>query len=182
MNSTNPLKRFIKKRNSKNNSSPDSQDDYMIFFKEYNGSQMIENFPSDDLVKNIMQFLKSRDKQYSDLLQDFTTYAHERNIVKANQRKDFYDLVKTILCFSGIIFIILACRILLMTPKEISLLLPAIITGFISFFAEFISLLAIIAKYLFDSKEDDNITKIITHTQDFDNGGREYIKNASENQ
>lgn len=160
-----------------------SDSDFEAVKSEYESSSKKRTLYSDEFLYATIDQIKIRDVLYRRLLDDYVKYAHLRNSAKTRQRNDFYVFVKNILKVSGFFFSVFTIRVILSSAKEMEALLPLIITGFITFFAEFVSLLAIIARHLFDNKEDDNITKIINHTQDFDASGREYVnRRLSENQ
>ena len=46
--------------------------------------------------------------------------------------------------------------------------IPLVISGIVSFVSTIIAIPLTIAKFLFNTQEDDNITNVITHTQDHD--------------
>lgn len=127
---------------------------------------------SDEYFTKTIEYLQLRDEEYYTLLKDYVVTARTRNNIKDSQKKNFYNLIKGILCVSICIFSLFCIRLLFSSTKDIIELFPIIISGAVAFLAEFISLPTIIARYLFNNSEDDNITKIINHTQDFDISGR----------
>jgi hypothetical protein len=140
--------------------------------EEYEAAHEVNNLDTDEYFKSTIEYLKLRDEEYYTLLKDYVVTARTRNSIKDTQKKNFYDLIKNILYASICIFFLFCIRLLFSPTKDIVELFPIIIAGAVAFFAEFISLPTIIARYLFNNSEDDNITKIINHTQDFDISGR----------
>lgn len=58
--------------------------------------------------------------------------------------------------------------------NEIIESMPLLITAIVGFVSSIISIPVAITKYLFSTKEDENITQIILHTQDHDTNGRQW--------
>lgn len=112
--------------------------------------------------------ISARGSSYERLLNNYVDLAKDRNDSKENKKNDFYQLVRVILIISGIFFGILLMRVMFLPVDDMAKLLPVIGTAFVAFLGEFISLPTIVAKYLFNSDEDNNMTEIIKHTQDFD--------------
>ena len=151
------------------------ENNYEETYNDYIDSEQKHTIKSDDFFNKTLDILKLRDHLYLDLLKDFTVLSRERNLSKENKKNDFYGLIVKVLKISGIVFLVFIIRLFFSPTKDIITLAPVVIATFATFLGEFISLPTIIAKYLFNNSEDDNITKIITHTQDFDIKGRQDI-------
>lgn len=52
--------------------------------------------------------------------------------------------------------------------------LPLLVTSMVGFVSAIITIPVTITKYLFSTKEDENITQIILHTQEHDTSGRQW--------
>ena len=60
--------------------------------------------------------------------------------------------------------------------------IPVLITAIVSFISTIIIIPATITKFLFNTKEDENITSVIVHTQEHDTTGITLLKNRFEKQ
>lgn len=136
-----------------------------------------ENFTSIS-KKNI----SDRDDAYTDLLNHFVEITKKRNRIK-EFHKWIYFWIVIILTFSFVVFIFSLMRKIDFSNNNYVNNLSIIITAIISFCSVIISIPMIITKYLFTSKEDKRIARIILHTQQHDIDGKkilEGIKNIDE--
>ena len=172
------------KKSSKDNAQAINNDNNLFnkIKTETTSSKQETTFDSrDSFEEKNKELISNRSESYKKLLEDYVELSKDRNNSRENKKNDFYLLIKKILVISGIVFVLFLIRVLLMTPREIAEVLPVIISAFVAFLGEFISLPVIIANYLFNNSEDDNITKVILHTQEFDidsqNNFNSYNKN-----
>ena len=112
--------------------------------------------------------ISARGQAYEQLLKNYVKLAKERNDSKEAKKNSFYCLIKWILILSGVLFCVLFIRVIFLSVEDMAKLLPVVAAAFATFLGEFISLPTIVAKYLFNNDEDNNMTEIIKHTQDFD--------------
>lgn len=132
---------------------------------------------NDKLDISVSQEIKDRDKNYSKLLQSYVTTTRVRNFLK--------EIHKWLL-FWGMVF---ACvkgyqlieRILtpILASNDVSVLvaaIPVLVTSLVAFISAIIAVPLAVVKFLFNAKEDDNITDIIKHTQEHDAKGRIWVK------
>lgn len=125
----------------------------------------------------------ARDLAYSNLLENYVTLTRRRNNLKEFHKWTFFWII-IISCIIGIYLLYSLCRKIL-GQKDIQVVLdasPLLITAFASFLSTIIVIPKVIAQFLFDTKEDANITDLIKHTQEHDASGRDffsYAKNAN---
>lgn len=155
--------------------TPNTSDDFKNVFDEVSPSFDDAPLSSDHFFNNTLNWLNSRDRLYYNLLDQYVNITSIRNENKEKKKNDFYILIKNMLVVSLIIFFIFAIKIFLSPIESIATIVPVIIGGFISILGILIGLPTIVANYLFNNSEDDNITTIITHTQDFDMNGRKEV-------
>lgn len=116
-----------------------------------------------------------RDEKYSDLLKHFVSITKWRNILKEIFKWLFYATIITAVVFLTIIEYKLFKRCFTaMNNKELIKFIPLLLTGIVSFVSTIIAIPLTITKYLFSTKEDENITQIILHTQIHDTSGRQW--------
>lgn len=140
------------------------------------------SFSSDGaLVSNVKQptaqQIKERDKQYTELLAAYVSISRIRNNVKEWHKWIFFWLV-IVAC---VVFLVVAIRTigLIMEsqdPDFIVSAIPIVVAAFASLLTAVIGIPLAITNFLFNTKEDDNITEIIKHTQEHDAVGRDLFK------
>ena len=136
-----------------------------------------ENFTSIS-KKNI----SDRDDAYTDLLNHFVEITKKRNKIKEIHKWIYFWIVIIFTC-SFVVFIFILMNKIDFSNNNYVNNLSIIITAIISFCSVIISIPMIITKYLFTSKEDKRIARIILHTQQHDIDGKkiiEGIKNIDE--
>lgn len=136
-----------------------------------------ENFTSIS-KKNI----SDRDDAYTDLLNHFVEITKKRNKIKEVHKWIYFWIVILFTC-SFVVFIFILMNKIDFSNNNYVNNLSIIITAIISFCSVIISIPMIITKYLFTSKEDKRIARIILHTQQHDIDGKkilEGIKNIDE--
>lgn len=131
----------------------------------------------EDPGKIIETEIAQRDKQYSELLKSYVQLTSIRNVLKEIHKWLFFWLV---VVASGF-FLRITYRVLKIIldngdPDFIISAIPALIAALVSFVAAIIGIPMTITSFLFNTKEDDNITGIIKHTQDHDAGSLTVFK------
>lgn len=136
-----------------------------------------DNNTEDDKTfrKNTKEQISHRDEEYTKLLSHFVGVTKVRNILKEFFKWSFYlMIIISILTLTNITYSLFKQYI---SSAEIEQLLeatPVLITAMVSFVSTIIVIPVTITKYLFSTKEDENITKIILHTQEHDVLGRQW--------
>lgn len=131
--------------------------------------------------RNTKKQITNRDKEYTDLLSHFVTITRVRNILKEIFKWSFYIAliisVVVLVCMTKSIFnkYVENANIQQMIES-----IPLLITSIVGFVSVIITIPVTITKYLFSTKEDEYITKIILHTQDHDTSGREWTSKVKE--
>lgn len=122
--------------------------------------------------------ISERDEAYTDLLKHFVTITKIRNKAKEIHKWVYFWLIM-IFMMSFIRFtFLLINKVDFSNTNDISNLVM-VITTIVSFASVMISVPLIITKYLFSSKEDKRIAKIILHTQKHDIDGKKFLKNVN---
>lgn len=150
-----------------------SKDEYNREIKRFMRSlESFFSYDSDDQPGRVIETeIAQRDKKYSALLSSYVKLTSVRNVLKEIHKWLFFWLVIVAagICISlvhNVITTILESNDSEFIVKSI----PAIITALISFVAAIIGIPMTITSFLFNTKEDDNITELIKHTQDHDAG------------
>lgn len=113
--------------------------------------------------------LEDRGKVYTRLIDDYAGITKIRNISKEIHKWIFFWLIVVV----GAIVVIMGCKIIervLLIDDTAKFLesTPIIITVFATLLSSIIGIPLTITKFLFNEKEDENITKTIYHTQKHD--------------
>ena len=143
---------------------------YKQIYKKYFRNFPALNISSDgDPGDRIGNELEEREELYTVILEDYSKITKIRNILKEIHKWAFFWIVIA----AGIVITILLCNIVnrvlaLENIEQFLDAIPIIITAFVSFITVIIGIPTIIANFLFSTKEDDNITHTIHHTQDHD--------------
>lgn len=119
--------------------------------------------------------ISERDKEYTYLLQHFVKITKIRNYLKEIFKWIFYLIIMISLFF----FFIMLYKLFNSFIKKANIeqlinSIPLFITSIVSFISVIIAIPIAITKYLFSTKEDENITNIILHTQRHDSSGRQW--------
>lgn len=123
--------------------------------------------------------IKKRDKEYTGLLEHFVKLTKARNVI----REIFKWLFMIIVIGCMIAIVVITGKLFSETLsraesiKQIKDVIPILITSIVGFVSTVITIPVTMTKYLFSTKEDENITKIILHTQEHDNNGRKLMVN-----
>lgn len=124
---------------------------------------------------------KKHTEKYTELLKNYITHTKNSNKIKNDYKEIFFWIIIGIMAALTIAFIVLLCSafgiIIYLSIKEKPIptesiigLIAAIISSFITMLVSLFKLPEIIAKYLFNPKEDENMAKIIGHIQTYDIG------------
>ena len=159
----------------------DTKDIYQRW-KEQLFLSALEDVEEDSLGEDDKTFRKrtkkqitARDQRYSDLLSHFVCVTRIRNYLK--------EIFKWLFCLaviaSIVVLIVLICMIFgkyinVADMEQMKEGLPLLVTSMVGFVSAIITIPVTITKYLFSTKEDENITKIIMHTQEHDVLGRNW--------
>lgn len=134
---------------------------------------------------NTTKEITNRDSQYTELLKHFVSITILRNRLKEFFKWTFYLVIIISIIVLVVITYRLFNRILSISEVEkIMEAIPLLITTMVGFVSTIITIPVTITKYLFSTKEDQNITQIILHTQDHDTSGRQWamdFKNIADN-
>lgn len=162
------------------NPSPlDMQSYYdLIFHDVLSGMTPFQKYSSDrELGGEVRNQFIIRDKGYSALLKSYVRITRVRNWFKeAHKWILFWAMIFA--CVKGYQLI---NRILdpILASKDVSVIvaaMPVLIASLVSFISAVIAVPLAVVKFLFNTKEDDNITEIIKHTQKHDATGRTWVK------
>lgn len=140
---------------------------------EPDGDKKFENQTRDEISK--------RDTQFTELVTFYVKLTKGRNTIK-----EFFKVGFLLVMIVGMLSLICITRSLfdkvLSTNniEDVVKNIPILITSLVSFVTAIIAVPTIIVKYLFNTAEDDNITKIITHTQEHDKSGRALVIHTTE--
>lgn len=125
-----------------------------------------------DPGKKLTLGIAQRDEDYTELLENHIKFTRRRGRCKEIHKWIFFWLIVG----AGIVGIVYVIRIFnkILSANEISVIIeaiPVIITALVTFVSTILAIPLTIAKFLFNTKEDDNITTLIQHTQDHDTAG-----------
>lgn len=125
--------------------------------------------------------ISQRDEKYTDLLDHFVKITKWRNVLKEIFKWSFYVAIIVAMIIMAIIVYRLYSK--LFSEADIDQIIssiPLLITSLVSFVSTIIAIPLTITKYLFSTKEDENITEIILHTQKHDTSGRKWAMDFKE--
>lgn len=149
---------------------------FQVLSNFIDGTFHISNSDNDP-GRRLTHELTRRDAFYTDLLDSYVKITKKRNRLKEFHKWIFFWIVM----ISGIVGIRIMYSIVkevLGAQDEMKLIesIPVIITSLVAFISTIIVIPTTITQFLFNTKEDDNITKIIEHTQNHDASGRDFFK------
>ena len=130
-----------------------------------------------DPGKKIQNQIVARDKKYTELLNAYTTITKFRFFLKEVHKWVFFWLV----IVASIVCLKLSYRLVneILAKNDVSLIIdavPVILAALTAFVSTVIAVPLTITQFLFNTKEDDNITTLIQHTQDHDVSGIDMLK------
>jgi len=132
---------------------------------------------------------KKHTEEYTKLLQNYTIHTQDSNQIKNKYKKIFFWIILGIMLLLTVAFMFLLYNAIGII-KDLSVdkkpiptesiigLVTAIISSFITMLVSLFKLPEIIAQYLFDPKEDENMATIIGHIQTYDIGMYKIEKEA----
>lgn len=144
---------------------------------DFLSNQNIESNTEDDKIfrRNTKEQIEKRDAHYTKLLDHFVNVTKWRNRLKEFFKWSFYVAIISSVVFLSIMMNNLFNKFLEEANiEQIIEFTPVLITSIIGFISVIITIPVTITKYLFSTKEDENITKIILHTQEHDTVGRQW--------
>lgn len=129
--------------------------------------------------RNTTTQISKRDSKYTELLEHFVRITKIRNILKEFFKWSFYlAIIIAIFTLSKIMYSLFNRYLSSANLEQILDSMPLLITSMVGFVSTIIAIPVTITKYLFSTKEDENITKIILHTQEHDTSGRRWVSKA----
>ena len=144
--------------------------DYDYISRRYLFPEFMRFIESDDDPGGIIgSQLEERGKVYTKLIDDYAGITKIRNISKEIHKWVFFWLIVLV----GAIVVSEGCKIIqrVLTIEDVNKFIeatPIIITVFATLLSSIIGIPLTITKFLFNEKEDENITKTIYHTQKHD--------------
>jgi len=141
---------------------------------------------NDDIFgENASKQIGDRDVEYTKLLSHFVKITKVRTILREIFKWIFYiTIICSVIAVSVVTINIVNKFINEATINELTKGIPLLITSLVGLISTIIVIPLVITKYLFSTKEDDNITSIILHTQEHDTTGRQWVmkyKNKNNN-
>lgn len=126
--------------------------------------------------KKTSEEIADRDEQYTNLLKHFVCLTRIRNYIKEFFKWTFYLTV--IICMFGVGIVTYSLFKKYLSSASIDQIteaIPLLLTSLGGFISIVIVIPTTITKYLFSTEEDKNITEIISHTQNHDLNGRQWV-------
>ncbi len=152
---------------------------YYKLLKQLNINPLTMHFAaSDDDVSDVLtNQIAERDIQYTKILQNHAKLTKSRGICKEIHKWLFFWMIVAVTSF-GVYYIYKILNKIIDTNNidDIIRSIPIIVTSIVSLVSAIIAVPLTIAKFLFNEKEDDNITALIQHTQEHDSTGINVFK------
>lgn len=121
--------------------------------------------------------INDRDTKYTELLAAYVSISKKRNKIKEWHKWIFFWLVIAACALFLVVAVGTIRRIMDSNdPDFIVSAIPIVVAAFASLVTAVIGIPLAITNFLFNTKEDDNITEIIKHTQEHDAAGRNLFK------
>lgn len=131
----------------------------------------------DDSGKSIAEEIVNRDKRYSELLGSYTKVTKVRLVLKEIHKwLFFWMVVAACFCVGRLAYRLIDKVLAAGELQSVIDAVPAILTAFTAFVSTVIVVPMTITKFLFNTKEDDNITSLIQHTQQHDTTNIDMLK------
>lgn len=113
--------------------------------------------------------IEARDILYTTLLEDYRNITRKRNSKKERYKWIFFWLIVVAAAYVNVCFGLAIFRVLLIEDVEMLIsAIPVLITAFVALLSSIVTIPLTITRFLFNEKEDDNITKTIHKTQQHD--------------
>ncbi|MCH5300855.1 MAG: phage holin family protein [Ruminococcus sp.] len=143
---------------------------YLKLIKKYQKNKNENNTikKDDDPGKLITDGITNRDVYYTNLLKNYQKLTEVRNILKEIHKWLFFWIIVFVALWV-IVFLFNYINNLLSLKIKNNDFTITTVTAIVSLISTILSIPLIITKYLFNNKEDDNITTIISKTQEHDN-------------
>ncbi len=126
------------------------------------------NFTVDGLMKEHGKFMNNHSAKYTELLAEYINNSKESSIQKRRFKNVFFWVAISMLVLSFMLFVLL-CGSLFFKMDNVKITsLTSFISSLIGLLSLYIIIPKIIAKYLFNIKEDKNMTKIVKSIQTYD--------------
>ena len=132
----------------------------------------------DEFNKNNLRTINQRDTAFNDLLGAFIDDFKEKSELKRSLKRDFYSQIMELLrlCFAIPIVIVLSYAA--SGSFSDTAFIIAAISSFVELIAAFIILPRIIAKYLFNTKEDSQLIRIIKSMQEYNDHRHNHLSDS----
>lgn len=148
---------------------------YRTLFNMLNNDKEEKTEDDKTFRKNTTEQITNRDSKYTELLSHFVRITKIRNGLKEFFKWSFYlTIISSIITLTVITYSLFKMYISSAEINQIIDSLPLLISSLVGFVSVIITIPVTITKYLFSTKEDDNITQIILHTQEHDVNGRKW--------
>lgn len=141
----------------------------MSGYEDYDETDFLKTDKIESLETQLEIQIKARDDLYTRLLDDYRKITQTRNNRKELHKWIFFWLIVAsgtylVLCIGEVIH-----RVLLIEDAQMFIsAVPVLITSFVSLLASVVTIPLTVTKFLFNEKEDDNITQTIHKTQEHD--------------
>lgn len=162
-----------------------TEDEQQIIYRNIINSykDMVENLRSDDnetFREKTTKELSKRDIEYTELLTHFVDITKIRNHIKEIFKWLFLATIIVSICVLLFVIFSLFKKFRSEDIDKVVEFIPLLTTSLVGFVSAIIAIPITITKYLFSTKEDENITQIILHTQEHDTNGRQWIMDAKD--
>ena len=150
---------------------------YKLHKKYIRGAFLHFTMSDEDVSDSLTTQIAERDMYYTDLLKDHMRLTKIRGNCKEFHKWTFFWIL-VVACGVGIYYISRVFKAVF-SVDDVNVIIdsiPIIITALVSLISTIIAVPVTIAKFLFNTKEDDNITTLIQHTQDHDSSGINLFK------
>lgn len=153
------------------------RNDFDELIRYIRGFPLNYTMSDEDVSGTLTTQIAKRDKDYTQLLENHIDLTHARGICKEIHKWLFFWLIIS----AGIIVIVYTLRIFnkFLAAETLDIIIeaiPILIAALVSIVSTVIAIPLTIANFLFNTKEDDNITTLIQHTQDHDTAGINIFK------
>lgn len=156
---------------------------YNRYLNKYLVGKFVHYTLSDEDISGSLGFqIVERDIYYTDLLKDHINLTKIRGIIKEIHKWLFFWLLVLIGIIGTIVIIKIVNKVISVEDENYIIeAIPILITALVTLISTIIAIPITIAKFLFNIKEDDNITTLIKHTQDHDTSGLKLLKEKFKN-
>lgn len=128
-----------------------------------------------DYQRHAADAVNIRDEHFNALLKAFQSDYSSRSSDKRIMKRIFFGIASTLLVLMVISIFLLPVLLLVLELLSPVTYIVSIITSLASIITAFIILPEIIAKYLFDPKEDENFIELIKNMQEYNTRGHDRL-------